>query len=152
MAVSSGTTGRFFFRRTASFEFSGSIGRPCKGTSSIPSLASPLAGCLGNRAKLLPQQPEHVVRVLVPRTAHSAQPHRPQVRVGRDVGARAVQLVQSEPEGIGIHPDQVLENAVGRNARRRGRRLSICMGQPIPTSQKHLFVSFPTLIYVVNAF
>jgi len=77
----------------------------------------------GSRAKLLPQQLQHVVGELVPWSTHSAQMHRQEVRVGRDVGGRAVQLVQSEPEGIRIHLDQVLENTVGRNRRCKGRGL-----------------------------
>lgn len=80
---------------------------PCEGrvTSIISLLAHWLLFCLGSRAKLLPQQPERVVRELVSRPAHSAQLDWVEVGVGGDVGGRAVQLVESKPEAIRIHLD-----------------------------------------------
>lgn len=72
-------------------------------------LASP-GSHFGNRVKVLPQQFQDVVRVIVSGTAHPAQLHGLQVGVRWDVGGRAVELVQCEPQGVWVHLDQVSEN------------------------------------------
>lgn len=64
-----------------------------------------LASHFGNRVKVLPQQFQDVVRVIVSRTAHPAQLHGLQVGVRWDVGGRAVELVQCEPQGVWVHLD-----------------------------------------------
>lgn len=69
------------------------------------SLTDWLAGRLGDRVKLLPQQFQDVVRVLVSLTTHPAQLHGMQVGVRWDVGGRAVELVQGEPQGVWVHLD-----------------------------------------------
>lgn len=80
----------------------------------IASITSSLSDWL---AKLLPQQFQHIVRVLVPLSTHAVQLHRLEVGVGRDVGGWAVQFIQSKPEGIRIHLDQLSENAVEKSDR-----------------------------------
>lgn len=72
---------------------------------------------LTDGAELLPQQFQHVVRELVSLSAHATHLHRRQVRVGRRVRRGAVQLIQNEPEGVGIHLDQVSENAAERKVK-----------------------------------
>lgn len=83
-----------------------------------------IADLLVGGSELLAQQFEHVVRELVPLSAHAAQLHRRQVGVGRQVRPRAVHFVQSEPEGVWIHLDQVSENTAWREIKAHQRGIS----------------------------
>ncbi len=104
-----GTTDRFSFseltRRSLWFNKL-SVWRMSQSHQSLAYLLTDwLVGCLRDRAKLLPQQFQHIVHVLVSRSAHATQMYRLEVGMRRDVGAGAMQFIQSKPEGIWIHLD-----------------------------------------------
>lgn len=91
---------------------------------SAASITDLLVDQLADGSELLTEQFEHVVRELVSLSAHAAQLHRRQVRVGRPVRPRAVHFVQSEPEGVRIHLDQVSENTAGRGSKAHASGIS----------------------------
>lgn len=86
--------------------FNGTRNRPST-DGSFASLSSSLADWLADHLgdKLLPQQFQDVVRVLVSLSAHPTQLHGLQVGVRRDVEGRAVEFSQSEPHSIWVHLD-----------------------------------------------
>lgn len=57
------------------------------------------------RTEFLPQQFQDVIRVFVSWLVHPIQMYGQEVGVGRDVGGRAVELIESKPKGVWIYLD-----------------------------------------------